>query len=87
MLIFGGTINVVPWVYVSVTDNIFPSIKSADVYSRALKSCHWKPELEELRSRSLLTGCGVSIPMEVSFKAMSNLVLRLLRCHDYSGSY
>ena len=69
MLIFGGTINVVPWVYVRIVNNILRSIKSADVNLRGPKSCHWKRGLEELRSRSLLIGCGVSTSIRATCKA------------------
>jgi hypothetical protein len=87
MLIFGGTINVVPWVYVRIVDNVFRGIKSADAHFRAPKSYHWRQELEALRSRSLLIGCGVSISIKTTHKARSDLIFRLLRCHDYSSPH
>ena len=68
MLIFGGTINVVPWVYVRIGGIIFRTFKNADVYTRDLKSYHWRQELEELPSQSLLIGCGVSISVKPTDK-------------------
>lgn len=59
MLIFGGTINVVPWVY--VRRSIPRADFKANVRARVPKSYRSRQELEELLFRCLHIGCGVSL--------------------------
>lgn len=60
MLIFGGTLNVVPWVYVSP-----PAMSSmmarTDSLIRVLRSSPWKPDPVAPPSRSRPIGPGISL--------------------------